>query len=77
MINEMKEIYQKPCIKVVELQAERGFAGSGEFVRNASNATLFNMLFSEAPRNEQFSVDDWNSAGSDDGQFSVEDWGEF
>ena len=71
----MKENYQEPHVKVVIIQVEKGFATSGSFARSDADAQIFDMLFDQAPRNEHFCVDDWNSNESDNGQFVLDDWG--
>lgn len=70
----MKQQYQKPTLKTVEFKPERGFATSNAFSRTESDARLFEMLFEQDPRNEQFGVDNWSSPSPDGSHFSVEDW---
>lgn len=77
----MKEKYLSPVVKVVEFKVERGFEGSANsFTRSTTDATLFEMLFDQNPRADQFTVDNWGSnasPASDPTQFTHDDWGSF
>lgn len=64
----MKKSYQKPAIRVVEFQAEQGFAASGfSPVQNETVANTFNFVMNfgdNTPRNEQYQFEEeedfWN-----------------